>query len=175
MSLQHPVSLAHLIGQIVLETQEAERLFKLILPFTDEADPSFAAALQRAKKLTRTSFGELGKKFAAAGVSNDGFAAHLQELADERNRVVHHFAETYGALIATGQTAAVSTRLRTLLANIRVLHRMLAGIALVMLEVMLEGPFAGTDEYRDLAELCKAYRVRVERHVHIQRENGPNE
>jgi hypothetical protein len=176
VSADQRVPLPHLVGQIILETQEAERLFKVILPFIGrQDDPSLGGALQRARRLTRTSFGELAKKFAAAGESNDDFATHLQTLVDERNRVVHHFAETYGPLIAAGRNAEVSTRLRTLLANVRALHQSLAGVALVLLETMLEGPFSGTDEYRELSGLCADLRARVEPQVHIQRQNRPDE
>ena len=151
-----------LIGAIVLVSQDAERYLKLALPFVGADDPALGAALKRAEKLKRRTLGELTGKLVEASASDSlDFAGHMAHLIDARNRVVHHFNETYGAQIAAGAHQEVVASLQELLTNLRSYRNVSEQLALAVLEGLRDVTYRDTPEQSQLAELCASIRARV--------------
>ncbi len=154
--------LLELIGAIILSTQEAEKYLKVIIPFTDAQDSSIRAALLRYEKIKKRTFGELvGKLVDSATSKSDGFEQHLAQLVYHRNQIVHHFGETYGGQLRSGQAQQVIDSLRSLRASIDVFRKALAQLALHLYEAMRDTTFYGTPEYDDMKNLCALLRGRV--------------
>ena len=154
--------LLELVGAIVLSTQDAEMYLKFILPFTDSNDPSISSALARHAKLKKRTFGDLVGKFVGSSTSESlALAQHLANLVDQRNRIVHHFGETYGSQLRSGDSQQVIVSLQTLQANVDGFRVALEQAALNLLETLRDVTFSGTPEYEDYANLCALFRQRV--------------
>ncbi|WP_036165465.1 hypothetical protein [Noviluteimonas dokdonensis] len=151
-----------LVGAIVLSAQSSEHYLKAILPFTHTKDPSLAGALARAEKLKRRTLGDLvGKLVDASTSKSDHFEADLANLVDDRNRVVHHFAETYGKQLKDGDVEGVITALRTIRANAKALEQAVEGLALRLMEALRDITYRGTPEFDDFDALCVEFRNRL--------------
>ena len=148
-----------LIGVIVLSTQASERYLKLVLPFTDAEDPSLSAALARANKVQRTTFGNLSKGLVnAATWKSATFKSDLANLVKDRNRVVHHFGETFGKQLNAGDAVSVIDSLRIIRANARSFEQAMTQLALCVLEGLRDTTFSGTPEFHDLDAVCEELR-----------------
>lgn len=151
-----------LIGAIVLSTQDVERYMKLLLPFLNSKDPSLSVALARHDKLRKRKFGELIRNFVDSTTSDSrNYAQHLDSLVDQRNRIVHHFNETYGQKLRSGEAKDVIAALRAQLTNVDAFRDGLAQMALHLLEAMRDTVFQDTPEHQDIARLCAALRRHV--------------
>lgn len=152
-----------LVGAIVLASQEAERHLKFLLPFTDSADPRLGSALARARKLEKRTLGELTGRLVEASTSDSlDFAGWLARLVEGRNRVVHHFSETYGSQLAAGAVDEVEASLGRLLADINRYRALAEQMSLHLLDHMRDVMFAGTPEQGEIAEFCEALRSRIQ-------------
>jgi len=151
-----------LIGAIVLSTQDVEGYMKVLLPFLNSNDPNLRAALSRHEKLKKRTFGELVGNFVESTSSDSrNYAHHLATLVDQRNRIVHHFNETYGQKLRSGAAQDVVAALRTQLTNVNALRDGLAQMALHFLEAMRDTVFQDTPEHQDMVKLCAAFRRQV--------------
>jgi hypothetical protein len=154
--------LLELVGAIVLSTQDAEMYLKLILPFTDSIDPSVSGALARHEKLKKRTFGDLVVRFLDSSTSDSlALSKHLEDLVDQRNRIVHHFGATYGAQLRSGETSHVIGSLQTLQANVEGFRAALEQAALRLLETLRDVTLSDTPEYQDYANLCASFRQRI--------------
>jgi len=160
-SSQHKKEILELIGSIVLSAQESEQYLKAILPFTNSQDPSLSGALARYEKLKKRTLGEVVRKFLDSSTSyTPDLASRLDELVTMRNQIVHHFNETYGAQLRSGQTQAVADSLRAQLVGIDAFKQGLQHTALQLFEAIRDTTFDGTAEYRAMADLCASFRRR---------------
>jgi hypothetical protein len=151
-----------LVGAIILTSQHAERCLKAALPFTNAEDPSIGAALKRYDKLKRRPLGELAGKLVEATTSDSlDFAEHLAQLVDGRNRVAHHFNETYGAKLAAGQHKEVIESLEVLLLDLQAFRSSLEQMVLVLFESLRDVVYRGTPQYKQMAALYASFRARV--------------
>lgn len=151
-----------LVGAIILTSQDAERYLKAALPFTNLDDPSIGAALKRHDKLKRRPLGELtGKLVDATTSSSLDLAEHLAQLVHGRNQVAHHFNETYGADLASGQHHEVIEQLEVLLLNLQAFRSSLEQMVLALFESLRDVVYRGTPQYEEMAELCSTFRARV--------------
>lgn len=149
-----------LVGAIVLASQDAERYLKITLPFIGSQVPG--TTLDRLKKLEKRTLGELTGKLVDSSTSDSlDFAQHLAYLVATRNQIVHHFNETYGAQISSGAHREVISSLEALFSNLKGFCSMLEQLALVVLEGLRDITFHGTPEYKQFAELCASFRLRV--------------
>jgi hypothetical protein len=154
--------LLELIGAIVLSTQDAEKYLKAIIPFTDSQDPSIRGALSRHEKLKKRTLGDLVGKFMGTATSeNAELEKHLAHLVDQRNKIVHHFSETYGEQLRAGESQLVIDSLRLLLVNIEAFRSTLEQMAILLFEAIRDTTFLGTPEYKDMDDLCATFRLRV--------------
>jgi len=148
-----------LIGAIVLEAQSAEKWLKAILPFSESQCSSLGDALSQHTKNKKRTLGSLVRGFAESATSEeDDFEQHLAHLVECRNQIVHHFGETYGEQLRSGQSKEVVDSLRTLLANIKVFRIALQQIALLLFEAMRDTTFIDTPEYKNMDKLCSELR-----------------
>jgi hypothetical protein len=85
----------------------------------------------------------------------------LDELVTKRNQIVHHFGETYGAQLRSGQIQLVADSLRAQLIGIDVFKQALERTALHLFEAIRDTTFDGTSEYQAMADLCASFRRRV--------------
>jgi len=151
-----------LVGAIVLVSQDAERYLKITLPFTDSDDSSLGALLKRHEKLKKRTLGELAGKFVDSTTSDSlDFAKHMAYLVATRNQVVHHFNETYGPQLTTGDYQRVYDSLETLLANLKIFRSVTEQVALAVFEGLRDFTFRDTPEYEQMASLCASFRARV--------------
>lgn len=106
--LSFPQKLAHNIGLIVLVSQELERNLKLLVAVTDH---SAASVVERHKQLERRSLGEVVKRLLGNVTVTEGRVEELEgyfrSLLDRRNKIVHHFFETYADELAAGNHAGI--------------------------------------------------------------------
>lgn len=89
--------LAHNIGLIVLASQNLEKHLKFVVAITDpSADKSI---IDQHKSIEKHSLGLIVKNFMinVEGSQSDinNFKMYFEKLIDRRNKVVHHFYETY--------------------------------------------------------------------------------
>jgi hypothetical protein len=147
------------IGICVLQSQELERLFKLIVPMTSSDDPSVAAILRRGAAISKKTLGAVAGDFVKA-FSGDVAALKEQvaKVVSERNEVVHHFSERFGALLAANQHEEVLHELRQRQERASILFGTLRQIALAITEALRDTTYAGTNEYEGIAELCASLR-----------------
>jgi len=160
-SSQPKNEILELIGAIVLSAQEAEQYLKAILPFMNSQDPSLSGALARYEKLKKRTLGEVVGRFLDSTTSHTSdFASRLDELVITRNQIVHHFGETYGTQLRSGQIQPVADSLRAQLVGIDAFKQALQHAALQLFEAIRDTTFDGTPEYRAMADLCASFRRR---------------
>lgn len=153
-----------LIGAIVLMSQEAERCLKVALPFLASDDPSLGAALRRAEKLKKRPLGDLTGHFVAASISDSpDFGDQMAEIVAARNRVVHHFDETYGGLLAQDHHADVIVSLEQVLCNLKAYRSVAEELALHVLEGLRDITFSGTPDHAEIEALCASFKARIAR------------
>ena len=151
--------LLELIGAIVVSTQDAERYLKVILPFTNAQDPSLSGAISRREKLKKRTLGDLvGTLVDSSTQNSERLKQHLTYLVEQRNRVIHHFGETYGQQLRSGNSHQVLESLKVLLANVDAFRAAMEEMALRLFEAMRDTTFHGTPEYEEFAELCATFR-----------------
>jgi len=113
--------LAHNIGLIVLESQELERHMKLLAAWIDPS--THKPFLDRHKRLERRSLGEVVKQFLSNGTvtqgSIDDLEGFFRSLLDRRNKVVHHFFETYREELASANHSQILSNLGELFTELR--------------------------------------------------------
>ena len=112
---------AHNIGLIVLESQEFERNLKLLVAATEVGGDS--SILERHKLLERRSLGEVVKRFWRNVTVTEGnpedVKAYFKHLLDRRNKVVHHFFETYAEDLNASRHAEILGNLAQLHTELR--------------------------------------------------------
>lgn len=146
----------------MLSTQDAERYMKMCLPFFASKDPSISTALSRHDKLKKRTFGELIGVFVDSSTSDsDDFADHLAALVEQRNKIVHHFNETYAQKLRSGGSQDVVKALGVQLKNVNTFRDLLAQIVLHLFEAIKDTVFQGNPEYHDMADLCAEFRRHV--------------
>jgi hypothetical protein len=157
----HADNILRLIGALVLTSQEVERLLKAVLPYANSKDTSVGAALQRHSELKRKPLGELvGLLLKYSSVAHD-FRRDMEDLVDRRNRLVHHFEETYGPLLAEGRHEDVVSALERQLADLRGFRSAAREMALFVLEALRDVTFRDRPEYGEIAAACASIRQRV--------------
>src|SRR5687768_2043183 len=104
-----------LVGAIVLATQEAERMVKVVVSICGSTTGETEDVMRRWEKLGEQSFGQAIGAFKKSGRLDGQFERQLNQLVKDRNAVVHDFARTYGDRIGAGQEAEVIAELRLLL------------------------------------------------------------
>lgn len=151
-----------LIGAIVLVSQDAERYLKITLPFIGPAAAPHREITKQLERLQKRTLGDLTGKFVDSTNSHSlDFAQHMDYLVDTRNKVVHHFCETYGAQLNSGAHQEVINVLATIHANLKGFRSVLEQIALVVLEGLREVTFRDTPEYEQFAMLCASFRQNI--------------
>lgn len=151
-----------LIGAIILTSQDIERYLKVTLPFVKNKDASLGAALRRHEKLKRRPLGELiGDLTKSSSSDSSDFVHYLDQLVDSRNRLVHHFYDTYGLRIATGRHKEVIACLETQLEDLRNFRAGMQQMALFVLEALRDITFHNTPEYDQMAAVCESFRQRI--------------
>jgi hypothetical protein len=91
-------TIQQLVGAIVLISQDAERYLKITLPFLGPSATPHKDISKQIEALKKRTLGELTGKFVDSATSESlDFARHMAYLVSTRNKVVHHFNETYGA------------------------------------------------------------------------------
>ncbi len=138
----------------------------MTLPFISSlqsAQPSsLGTAFDKLKKLEKRTLGELAGKFVDSSTSDTlDFAEHMASLVATRNRVVHHFNETYGVQLSSGAHQEVVASLEALLSDLKGFRTMLEQLALTVLEALRDVTFRNTPEYEQFAAVCASFRRRV--------------
>ena len=135
LSIGH--KLAHNIGLIVLASQELEKNLKLVVAASgDEA----SSLTDRLRKLERRALGEVVARFLGNVTVTEGSLADLEtyfsRLLDRRNKVVHHFFETYGADLEAGRHKEVLASLGALCGELRNIERTFRTVNEAWLEIL---------------------------------------
>jgi hypothetical protein len=150
------------VGAFVLCTQELERFLKFIVPFTSSDAADLSSVTGRHLALSRKTLGFIAGKFSEA--MTDGtveMQAHIKQIVDERNQVVHHFAEHFKDTLSRGAHDEVLDSLRG--RHERALHLLqtLRMLALELMKTLRDSVYRGTEEYADFADLCESLRTSV--------------
>ncbi|RYG98482.1 MAG: hypothetical protein EON58_07015 [Alphaproteobacteria bacterium] len=134
--------LAHNIGLIVLASQELERHLKVLVAASDASGARSGIDLH--KRLERRGLGDVVTRFLSVATITEGDALDLEDyfsgLLDRRNKVVHHFIETYGEDLEAGRHENVLLNLATLYDELRKSAGTLKDINLSLLEHFLAEP-----------------------------------
>ncbi|CAG4970763.1 hypothetical protein [Novilysobacter luteus] len=155
-------NLQRLVGAIVLASQDVEGYLKVIVPFMATEEATLQSVIQTHGKLQRRMLGQLVGHFVDSTTSDTlGFAQHMAQLVNDRNRIVHHFNDTYGAQLASGDIASVISSLQAVLGNITNFRSVTVQLALVIFEGLRDTTFYGTPEYEQFSELCAKFRKQV--------------
>jgi hypothetical protein len=156
------------VGAFVLQTQKIEHLFKFLLPMMNSDDPSLGAILKRQASLSKKTLGTLAEQFVNASTGKtDALEAYVRQLVDDRNEVVHHFTERFGALIGTEKYDDVLTQLRDRRERASALGRVLRASAFAVTEALRHGAFSGTEKYEEMADLCRQLRASLDSKVAV--------
>lgn len=120
--------LAHNIGLVVLASQDLERHLKMVVAASaDDGD-----IIARHKKLERRALGEVVSRFMKGVTVTQGNPEALEryftQLLDRRNRVVHHFFDTYGEALQDGRYTEVLAELGALYEELRDIARAFRGV-----------------------------------------------
>ncbi len=151
-----------LVGAIVLTSQDVEHCLKVALPFVASKDASLGAALRRHEKLKRRPLGDLvGSLTQASSLEPPDLKQYLAQLVDDRNRLVHHFNETYGQSLATGNYKDVIASLEAQLVGLRSFRTGTEQLALFVMEALRDITFRNTPEFEQMASICASFRQRV--------------
>jgi hypothetical protein len=134
--------LAHNIGLIVLASQDLERHLKVVLAASESTE--MGSVIDHHKKLERRALGEVVARFLGNVTVTEGSASDLEgyfsRLLDRRNKVVHHFFETYGEDLTTGRHKDVLANLAALCAELREVARSFKSVNEAMLESLQQEP-----------------------------------
>jgi hypothetical protein len=147
-----------LIGAIVLATQEAEQIAKMVVSYCSASTGSADEVRRHWERLGGQSFGQTIGAFKKAARLDDRFEQQLNDMVRRRNAVVHDFARTYGDRIAAGEEDAVVVDLRSLLHEVGAFRAMMQRIGLAIAEAQRDLVFASTPEYDEFAALCAELR-----------------
>lgn len=132
--------LAHNIGLIVLESQQVERHLKLIAAASDRSTKT--TIIERHKKLERRSLGEVVKRFIGNVSITEGtiedFENYFRVLLDRRNKVVHHFFETYAEDLKAERHTEILLSLASLHSDLRSVARAFRSINEAFLESLTD-------------------------------------
>jgi len=162
--LQPSEKVTFAVGAIVLRYQEIERLFKFVVPFASGGSPTWPEIKGRLDDLARKTLGEVAGKFVESTSGDvEAFKAYVKNLVEERNVVVHHFGEKYGARIAEGRHDDVLAELRQLYRDTAALLQVLREMTAVIMEIMRDTLYVGTNDYAGFAAKCSDMRATVER------------
>jgi len=134
--------LAHNIGLIVLASQDLERHLKLIVAAS--GPPELGTLIDRHRKLERRALGEVVARFLGNVTVTEGSASDLEGyfslLLDRRNKVVHHFFETYGGDLSAGRHKEVLASLAALCGELREVAKSFKSINEAMLDSLQQEP-----------------------------------
>lgn len=123
--LPFPEKLAYNIGLIVLESQELERQLKFIVAVSSESTAK--SANERHENLRSRPLGEVVKQLigntTCTSGSIDELEAFFRSLLDRRNKVVHHFSETYGDDLKAGRHSEILASLAQICIDLRQVAR----------------------------------------------------
>ncbi|WP_413626023.1 hypothetical protein [Luteibacter sp. Lutesp34] len=149
------------VGAYVIQAQELEHLLKFLLPMTDEADPSLKAVIGRSAALSKKPMGVVAQAFVK---SCPGDIAALQEhfakIISDRNEIVHHFSARFGPLLNAKQFEEILREFKRRHRQVKDLIQTLRPMALKVVEVLRDGPYAGTDQYEEFARVFLALQSR---------------
>ncbi|PTR32871.1 hypothetical protein C8J98_10480 [Luteibacter sp. OK325] len=147
------------VGAIVLCSQEIERLFKFVAPFMREHDGALGTILKEHQALAKKTLGVVAGQFVEAmSGETELFKQYIQELVTERNKIVHHFGENYGALLAAEKHAEVMAGLRKQHERSLSLLRLLQELALAIAVALRDTIYWNTAEEADFAAVCESFR-----------------
>jgi hypothetical protein len=125
LQLGFGAKIAHNIGLVVLASQELETHLKLVVALSSGVPDGDVISLHG--KLQRRSLGEVVKRLLANAEVVQGSPEDLQryfeQLLDRRNRIVHHFFQTYRTELAAGNESAVLGDLAALHGELREVTR----------------------------------------------------
>ena len=134
--------LAHNVGLIVLASQELERHLKVVVAMSDASAAHSVIDLH--KNLERRGLGDVVGKFLSVATMAEGDTLGLKgyflHLLDRRNKVVHHFMETYGEDLEAGRHQKVLVDLASLCHELRESAGAFKGINLSLLQHLLDEP-----------------------------------
>lgn len=134
--------LAHNIGLIVLASQDLEANLKLVVAASESTEKG--SLIDRHKKLERRALGEVVARFLGNVTVTEGSASDLEgyfsRLLDRRNKVVHHFNETYGEDIRAGRHKDVLANLAQLYGELREVAGSFKSVNQAMLETLQQEP-----------------------------------
>lgn len=154
------VKIACAVGAIVLTSQEIERLFKFLVPFQERGDSSVGSQLWSHARLHKKSLGEVAGRFLEATEDDSNrLADFLGRVVKDRNEVVHHFQEHFGAMLGASRHEDVLSELHARHERMADLHRLLRELAVSLAEIMRDTTFAGTPEQEEMTRLCEKARV----------------
>ena len=163
LSQTDALTIQQLVGSIVLISQDAERCLKLTLPFLGASATPHENITKQLDALQKRTLGELTGKLVDSVTSDSlDFAQHMAYLVSTRNKVVHHFNETYGAQLGSGAHSEVIASLATYRRNLKGFRSVLQQISLLVFEGLRDVTFQGTPEYEQFAQLCATFRQHIE-------------
>jgi hypothetical protein len=96
------------VGRNVIRVQALETSLKALLPLIKHNEEHCLAGLdERRKKFVRKTLGELVGALADSNQTpSDDFTKYLNTIVNDRNNLVHHFRQMYGAAVSESPPAA---------------------------------------------------------------------
>jgi hypothetical protein len=140
IELPYESKLAHNVGLVVLSSQHLERHLKVLAACGDSN--LSGPVSERYRRLFRRPMGEVVSIFLDSVTATEGsvpaMEAYLRSLLDRRNKVVHHFYETYGCELEAGRRDEVLSNLGQLVKELRAVAKALEGANRALMERLLE-------------------------------------
>lgn len=165
-SLDPTQRIVYAVGAFVLLTQELEGLFKYLVPMMNVDEPSLGAILRRSAKTAKQTLGPVAGQFVHSSTSHSNdFEVLVRQIVAERNEVVHHFNKVFGPLVASGDPAEALSQLRQRHERALALTQALRAVAVQASEALRDHVYAGTEQYDEMASLCRSFRASLESRV----------
>ena len=147
--------IVYAVGLFVLCSQEIERQFKFILPFTNNDDPSWEGILARHNKLSKRTLGEVAGQFVETATGTvEILKQQIQCAVDNRNRIVHHFNDTYGPLLSQNKHDEILAMLKQQHEEAIILLNMLRAITLAIVQSLRDTVYRDCVHRDEIAAIC---------------------
>lgn len=138
--LPFPEKLAYNIGLIVLESQELERQLKFIAALSSQSTAK--SVIERHESLGTRPLGEVVKQFIGNATITSGSIDELENffrsLLDRRNKVVHHFFDTYAEDLKASRHSEILANLAKIRDDLRQVARSFRSVNLEIAERLLQ-------------------------------------
>lgn len=166
------------VGRNIVRVQALETSLKTLLPFIRHNEEHCLAGLnERRQQFVRKTLGELAGAFADCNQTpSDEFTTYLAKIVNNRNNLVHHFGQIYGAAAAESVNGCreVIGQLDNQFKEIKELERIANEMLLEILQALRDVTFAGTDTYKDFAALCQELKTALAEANNVNRPKPPS-